>query len=71
MNNKYKLTEIDLDALTPLESTVLRIRYGIGKREDYQLCDICDGLTRERIRHIESKAMMKIMTSRHYPEGGC
>ena len=66
MNNKYKLTEIDLVGLTPLESTVLSIRYGIGKREDYTLDDICRGMTRERFRHIESKAMMKIMTSRHY-----
>ena len=77
MNNKYKLTEIELDALPALESTVLRIRYGIWKREDYPLHqnidsqNICAGLTRDRFRHIEARAMVKILTSRHYPEGGC
>jgi len=48
--------------LTPREEKVIRMRFGIGENEDYTLEDIGKdiGVTRERIRQIEAKAVMKL-----------
>jgi RNA polymerase primary sigma factor len=56
--------EIDkvLSTLTPREEKVIRMRLGIGKNTDYTLEEVGEefGLTRERIRQIEAKALKKL-----------
>jgi RNA polymerase primary sigma factor len=56
--------EIDkvLATLTPREEKVIRMRLGIGEKTDYTLEEVGDvfGLTRERIRQIEAKALRKL-----------
>ncbi len=48
--------------LTPREEMVIRMRLGIGEKTDYTLEEVGDvfGLTRERIRQIEAKALKKL-----------
>jgi RNA polymerase primary sigma factor len=52
-----------LDALSPREAKVLRMRFGIDTASDYTLEELGKqfDLTRERIRQIETKAMRKLM----------
>ncbi|ADG20819.1 RNA polymerase sigma factor RpoD [Paraburkholderia atlantica] len=52
-----------LDALSPREAKVLRMRFGIDTASDCTLEELGKqfDLTRERIRQIESKAMRKLM----------
>ncbi|MGF6931191.1 RNA polymerase primary sigma factor [Paraburkholderia sp. UCT70] len=52
-----------LDALSPREAKVLRMRFGIDTTSDHTLEELGKqfDLTRERIRQIESKAMRKLM----------
>jgi RNA polymerase primary sigma factor len=52
-----------LDALSPREAKVLRMRFGIDTAADYTLEELGKqfDVTRERIRQIESKAMRKLM----------
>lgn len=56
--------EIDqvLATLTPREEKVIRMRLGIGETTDYTLEEVGEafGLTRERIRQIEAKALKKL-----------
>jgi RNA polymerase primary sigma factor len=56
--------EIDkvLSTLTPREEKVVRMRLGIGEKTDYTLEEVGEvfGLTRERIRQIEAKALRKL-----------
>jgi RNA polymerase primary sigma factor len=56
--------EIDkvLSTLTPREEKVIRMRLGIGENTDFTLEEVGDvfGLTRERIRQIEAKALRKL-----------
>ena len=56
--------EIDrvLSTLTPREEKIVRMRLGIGEKTDYTLEEVGDafGLTRERIRQIEAKALRKL-----------
>jgi RNA polymerase primary sigma factor len=56
--------EIDkvLSTLTLREEKVIRMRLGIGEKTDYTLEEVGDvfGLTRERIRQIENKALRKL-----------
>jgi RNA polymerase primary sigma factor len=51
-----------LSTLTPREEKIIRMRLGIGERTDYTLEEVGDvfGLTRERIRQIENKALRKL-----------
>ena len=58
---KEVVSEI-LDSLTPRESKVLRMRFGIGLSNDYTLEEVGKqfDVTRERIRQIEAKAMRKL-----------
>ncbi len=51
-----------LSTLTPREEKVIRMRLGIGEKTDYTLEEVGDvfGLTRERIRQIEAKALKKL-----------
>jgi len=51
-----------LSTLTLREEKVIRMRFGIGENTDYTLEEVGDvfGLTRERIRQIENKALRKL-----------
>jgi len=51
-----------LASLTPREEKVLRMRFGIGERQDYTLEEVGKvlGVTRERIRQIEAKAIRRL-----------
>lgn len=51
-----------LDRLSEREATVLRLRYGIGTSHDHTLEEVgrSMGLTRERVRQIESAAIRKL-----------
>jgi RNA polymerase primary sigma factor len=51
-----------LDGLTPREQRILRMRFGIGQTADHTLEEIGQefGVTRERIRQIEAKALAKL-----------
>lgn len=51
-----------LGELMPRESQVLRLRYGIGTNHDHTLEEVGQamGLTRERVRQIESAAIRKL-----------
>jgi RNA polymerase primary sigma factor len=58
---KEKIDQV-LSTLTPKEEKVIRMRLGIGEKMDYTLEEVGDvfGLTRERIRQIEGKAIRKL-----------
>jgi RNA polymerase primary sigma factor len=51
-----------LAGLTPREQRVLRMRFGIGGSSDHTLAEVgkAFGVTRERIRQIEAKALEKL-----------
>jgi len=51
-----------LENLTPREEKVLRMRFGIGMNTDHTLEEVGKqfGVTRERIRQIEAKALRKL-----------
>jgi RNA polymerase primary sigma factor len=54
-----------LRTLTPAEEKVIRMRFGVGYEREYTLQEIAGefGLTRERIRQIEGKALQKLRSS--------
>lgn len=56
------LFETVLSRLLPREEFVLRMHYGLGKPRNYSLDEIGDFLflTRERVRQVETKALLKI-----------
>ena len=51
-----------LNELDPREATVLQMRFGLGKLEPHTLKEIGEqlGLTRERVRQIETEALRKL-----------
>ncbi len=51
-----------LASLTPREQRILRMRFGIGGTTDHTLEEVGKefGVTRERIRQIEAKALEKL-----------
>jgi RNA polymerase primary sigma factor len=53
-----------LGSLSPREEAVIRLRFGIGQGEAMTLEEVGRtlGVTRERIRQIEAKALMKLRT---------
>ncbi len=57
-----------LATLTPREEKILRRRFGIGEITGHTLEDIGQefGVTRERIRQIEAKALRKLRRSRQF-----
>ena len=67
-----------LDALTPREALVLKMRYGFDEYDPHSLEEVAEKLpkeyadgtisryTRERIRMIEAKALMKIRKHENY-----
>jgi len=54
-----------LKTLSPHEEKVIRMRFGIGCDREHTLEEIAQdfGLTRERIRQIESKGLRKLRTA--------
>jgi RNA polymerase primary sigma factor len=56
-----------LDRLSPREAKVLRMRFGIEERSEHTLEQVGNafGLTRERIRQIEEKALRKLLHPSH------
>ena len=54
-----------LDKMDPREASVLRMRFGLNDEEPKTLKEIgeCLGLTRERVRQIESEALAKLSES--------
>jgi RNA polymerase primary sigma factor len=56
-----------LECLTAREQRILRMRFGIGGTTDHTLEEIGQefGVTRERIRQIEAKALAKLREPRH------
>ena len=57
-----EVTKEVLDTLTPREAKVLRMRFGIEMNTDHTLEEVGKqfDVTRERIRQIEAKALMKL-----------
>ena len=51
-----------LASLTPREAKILKMRFGIEERKDYTLEEVGQefGITRERIRQIENKALRRL-----------
>ena len=51
-----------LASLTPREDKILRMRFGIGEKSDHTLEEVGQdfGITRERIRQIEAKALRRL-----------
>ncbi|HAG49863.1 MAG: RNA polymerase sigma factor RpoD [Deltaproteobacteria bacterium GWC2_42_51] len=51
-----------LASLTPREEKVLRMRFGVGEKQDYTLEEVGKvlGVTRERVRQIEAKAIRRL-----------
>jgi RNA polymerase primary sigma factor len=56
-----------LTALTPREARVLRLRFGLQDSQSYSLKEIGEklGVTRERARQIQCKALRKLRHPRH------
>jgi RNA polymerase primary sigma factor len=61
-HNIHETVRDILDSLTPNEARILRMRFGIDLSTDHTLEEIGQvfGVTRERIRQIESKALRKL-----------
>ena len=55
-------TENALRTLMPREETVIRMRFGVGDGIEHTLEEVGQpfGVTRERIRQIEAKALLKL-----------
>ena len=58
---REKIEEV-LDTLPPREARILRLRFGLENGHNYTLDEVGEkfGLTRERIRQIESKALRRL-----------
>lgn len=58
-----KITESALEQLSPREQEILRMRYGLNeRRKKYTLAEVGEmfQVTRERIRQIQEKALLKL-----------
>jgi len=57
-----KQTQKLLSTLTPREEKILRMRFGIGEKTDYTLEEVGKqfGISRERVRQIEERALRKL-----------
>ena len=61
-DNLAEHTRRALIMLTPREEKILRMRYGVGEKTEHTLEQVGQifGVTRERIRQIEAKALQKL-----------
>jgi RNA polymerase primary sigma factor len=61
-SNLGEVTRKILATLSPREEQILRMRFGIGQKTDCTLDEVGNvfGVTRERIRQIEAKALRKL-----------
>jgi RNA polymerase primary sigma factor len=61
-DNLAEHTRKILASLTPREDKILRMRFGIGEKSDHTLEEVGQdfGITRERIRQIEAKALRRL-----------
>jgi len=61
-NDLAEQTRRALSTLTPREERILRMRFGIGERDEHTLEEVGQvfQVTRERIRQIEAKALSKL-----------
>jgi RNA polymerase primary sigma factor len=68
-SNLVRKTEEALATLNQKEERVLRMRFGIGVKQEYTLEEVGEDfdLTRERIRQIEANALKKL---RHFKRAG-
>jgi RNA polymerase primary sigma factor len=59
-----------LEDMDPREATVLRMRFGLDDNEPRTLKEIGEslGLTRERVRQIETEALGKLAHGLHEPK---
>lgn len=70
-NNLYKFLKSDLDdiisKLSPRERYIVILRYGLNGNEPKSLSEIGDliGVTRERVRQLESRALKKLKYQCH------
>jgi RNA polymerase primary sigma factor len=67
-NNLREVTFSALQSLSPREQEIVRLRYGLneqGKEFTLQECGEIFRVTRERIRQIEEKALLKLRMPRH------
>jgi len=57
-----KLISQMLDSLSPRESKILKLRFGLGNTDEHTLDEVGDKFhaTRERIRQLEAKALRKM-----------
>ena len=64
-SNMAKQIQTVLSTLTEREEKILRMRFGIGEKQDYTLEEVGQDfdLSRERIRQIEDKALGKLKHS--------
>lgn len=64
---RSKVMDQALAALTPREAEVIKLRFGIGVQSDYTLEEVgaVFGLTRERIRQIQGKALRTLQRDAH------
>jgi RNA polymerase primary sigma factor len=60
-------TQKALATLSPREEKIIRMRFGIGERSEHTLEQVGQvyGITRERIRQIEAKALKKLRHPRN------
>jgi len=65
-----KRTSAALQALTPREAQIIRMRFGLDGGTEHTLDEVGQvfGLTRERIRQIEAKAMRTLREAAHVQE---
>jgi RNA polymerase primary sigma factor len=67
MHMLHEELEEALSTLSPREVRVLNMRFGLGGQDTYTLKEVGEkfGVTRERIRQIEGKALKKLRHPRH------
>ena len=69
VHNEQIMDQINgvLKSLSPRDEKILRLRFGIGVKNEYTLQEIGKtmGVSRERIRQIELSAIKKIKSSKH------